>query len=348
MEEVVSSQLFPLLLCYSSSLPGLLSVVSISPMYCLFTFVERKDRAIEGLFLYDKFKTLELVSWLNTNSQRLQTLLTAPRKKCIKNWPAFKSVFIKTNPYGHSSIHHFTQTAVFIPSISPVAAITVMTSLQLSVELSSRQSQEQNYPLSPNSPVLGLAAPLLGCQETFLSLPSYPATSPTAFSLDRTDSLPGFRYSPFLIQGWQTIPPAQASSVPGELTLVWISWGTIKHSDQTIIPDTRESFQTACVYPFPQSKGQRDGKHRAKGNQIYLGIDGHSSHLLWWMHAALTLQVLAKASKFAVPACMSTDEVPQLSLCLGEDLARNSFVGFVQLLGFLICWSCCSASWPSL
>lgn len=66
-----------------------------------------------------------MVSWLKTNSQRPQTLLTAPRKKPIKNWPAFKSLFNKTKLRGHSSIHCFTQTAVFIPSISPVAAITV-------------------------------------------------------------------------------------------------------------------------------------------------------------------------------------------------------------------------------
>lgn len=62
--------------------------------------------------------------------------------------------------------------------------------------------------------MLSLVASLLRCRKPFLSLPSYLSHS---FALDRRDFLPGFHYSPFRIEDWQTIPPSQASSVPKEL-----------------------------------------------------------------------------------------------------------------------------------
>lgn len=161
-------------------------------------------REQEKVFFSRTSLTLELVSWLNTSSQSPQSLHLSLEEtaECNQNWTAFKSVFSKINFHGQCRLHHFTQTTVFIPTISPVLLMMLHKQFASLTRVILMTAPRAELSATPNSPVCWLPAGLMGSFPLPLLLPLplhflRTGQSPFLAFTDSHDSLVNCAFKPF-------------------------------------------------------------------------------------------------------------------------------------------------------
>lgn len=161
-------------------------------------------REQEKVFFSRTSLTLELVSWLNTSSQSPQSLHLSLEEtaECNQNWTAFKSVFSKINFHGQCRLHHFTQTTVFIPTISPVLLVMLHKQFASLTRVILMTAPRAELSATPNSPVCWLPAGLMGSFPLPLLLPLplhflRTGQSPFLAFTDSHDSLVNCAFKPF-------------------------------------------------------------------------------------------------------------------------------------------------------